>query len=61
MKEKMKWTLMCVIMVVILVAVGFNTANSIRTMQMLSDLNVTIQKSQEKEKTRDGSAVPGEG
>lgn len=60
MKEKMKWTLMCVIMVVILVAVGFNAANSIRTMQMLSDLNVTIQKSQEKEKTREDDVIISE-
>ena len=60
MKEKMKWIVMCVIMVAILAAVGFNTANSIRTMQMLNDLNVTIQKTQEEEKTQEDDVLISE-
>ena len=60
MKEKMRWTFMCIILVAVLAAVGINTANSIRTMQMLNDLNLTLQKSQEEEKTQEDDVIISE-
>ena len=60
MKEKMKWIMTWVILCVLLAAIAFNTVNSRRALQTISDLNVLVRKSQEEEKTQEDNVIIGE-